>query len=112
VAKSLGADVDVLEHELYAMKNAVEFVEIPKWIRTLNAWPFKGARLTRREVNAVEIFCIVMAILVFIASFLTPEARANSVRFGAAVAFAAAYVVSVFVRILDAYDLWPSRDVA
>lgn len=113
LAKSFEINVDLLEQELYAMKNSADFVEIPRWIRALNAWPFEGPRLSRQEVHAVEVLCIAMAVIVFAASFLvTPEARASTVRAGAAVAFSAAYLVSVFVRILDARNLWPRRGAA
>ena len=90
-----------------------DFVEIPRWIRALNAWPFEGKRLSRKEVLAVELLCIVLALIVFSVSFLVvPETKANVVRAGAAVAFAAAYLVSVFVRILDGYNLWQHRNTA
>lgn len=114
LAKSFEINVDLLEQELYAMKNSADdFVEIPRWIRALNAWPFEGSRLSRKEVHAVEVLCIVMAVIVFAVSFLvTSEATANIVRAGAAVAFAAAYLVTVFVRILDSYNLWPRRNAA
>ncbi len=104
-------NVDVLEQELYAMKTPTgDFVEIPRWIRALNAWPFAGPRLSRRDVHVVEGLCIAIAAVVFSVSFLVQsEATANIVRAGAAVAFAAAYLVSVFVRILDAHNLWPQH---
>ena len=107
-------NVDLLEQELYAMRTPTdEFVEIPRWIRALNAWPFAGPRLSRREVQVVEVLCITIAVMVFSASFLVQsEAAANTVRAGATVAFAAAYLVCVFVRILDAHNLWPHHRAA
>lgn len=111
LARSFEMDVDQLEKQLYATKNSADFIEVPRWIRVLTTWPFKRPRLTRSEVHAVEVLCIGMAITVFLVSLLTPEARASTVRAGALVAFAAAYLVSVFVRILDAYTLWPNGDV-
>ena len=114
LAISFNTNPDLLEQELYAMKNPDgDFVEIPRWIRALNAWPFEGKRLSRKEVLAVELLCIVLALSVFSVSFLVvPETKANVVRAGAAVAFAAAYLVSVFVRILDGYNLWQHRNTA
>jgi hypothetical protein len=41
-------------------------------------------------------------------SFLvTADATARAMRIGAVVALVAAYVVTVFVRVIDAYKLWP-----
>lgn len=107
LAGALEMDVDRLERELYAVKTATDdFVEIPRWVRVLNAWPFEGPRLQRREIHRIEASCIAAAALVFLVSFLVAsESTAGAVRTGAAVAFAAGYGVSVFVRILDAHRL-------
>jgi len=114
LAASLEMDVDRLERELYAVKTSTaDFVEIPRWVRVLNAWPFEGPRLQRREIHLVEAICIGAAALVFLVSFLlASEATAHAVRAGAAVAFAAGYLASVFIRILDAHRLWPGSSGA
>ena len=114
LAAAFEMDVDLLERELYAAKSSTDdFVEVPRWVRTLNAWPFDGPRLSRREVRLVEIFCVLAALLVFAASFLvSSEVRASVVRTGAGIALLAAYSASLFARMLDAHNLWPAAGAA
>jgi hypothetical protein len=85
-----------------------EFVEIPRLVRLLNAWPFARPRLAQGQVQLVEVLCVALAAVVFMASFLlNSDPAVSAVRTGAAIAFAAGYFTSVFVRILDRYKLWP-----
>lgn len=109
LAVTFEMNVDLLERELYAMKQPTdEFVEIPRWARLLNAWPPGGPRPSRRDVQLVEAFCVGSAVIVFGVSFLvTTDMTAKVLRTGAAVGLLAGYLASVFVRILDAYKLWP-----
>lgn len=115
LAATFEIDVDLLERELYAMgKPADDFLEIPRWVRLLNdrLW-FGGPRLSRREVCLVEALCIACALLVFAASFLVASnATATAMRSGAVVVLVCGYLVSVFIRTLDRYKLWPNSGSA
>lgn len=114
LALAFQTDVDLLERALYAVQSSTDdFIEIPRWVRLLNAWPFKGQRPSRRDVRLIEAFCIGAALAAFAVSFaVRSEAAAHDVRMGAAVALAAGYFASLFARILDAYELWPARNRA
>jgi transcriptional regulator with XRE-family HTH domain len=109
LAVPLAMDVDLLERELYAVETSTDdFVEIPRLVRLLNAWPFARPRLAQGQVQLVEVLCVALAAVVFMASFLlNSDPAVSAVRTGAAIAFAAGYFTSVFVRILDRYKLWP-----
>lgn len=110
LAATFETDVDTLERELYAMKTPTDdFVEAPRWIRLLDdsRW-FGGPRPSRRDVHVVEVFLMACAVAVFAMSFLVAaDATAKILRGVAALELALAYLVSVFVRIADAYKLWP-----
>lgn len=111
LAATFEADVDSLERELYAMNRpGADFIEAPRWVRLWHDkfW-FGGPRPSRREVYVIEAVCVACAAAAFAASFLVAsDARANAVRMGAVIALAAGYLVSVFIRIVDAYKLWPN----
>lgn len=108
LAATFEIDVDRLERELYAARTASEddFVEVPRWVRVLDAWPFAGPRMSRRDLCVVEAFCIAVAAVVFAGSFLVAsESAVRGMRAGAAVAFAAGYLASLFVRMLQSHRL-------
>jgi transcriptional regulator with XRE-family HTH domain len=111
LAAAFDGDVDALERELYAVNKPTEdFVEMPRWVRLLDdTRRFGGAGLSRRDVHWVEAFCIACAAMTFVASLLvSSNVTAQTVRAGAAVALACAYLVSVFARIGDVYQRWPN----
>lgn len=110
LAAAFESDVDALERELYAVNQPTEeFVEMPRWARRLDdTRRFGGAGLSRRDAHWVEAFCVACAVVAFVASLLVAaDAHAQAVRTGAVVALVCAYLVSVFVRVGDAYRLWP-----
>ena len=110
LAAAFDSDVDALERELYAVNQPNEdFVEMPRWVRLLDdTRRFGGAGLSRSDAYWVEAFCVACAVFAFVASLLVAtDSKAHAVRTGAVVALACAYLVSVFVRVGDAYKLWP-----
>ena len=109
LAVTLEMDVDILERELYAMSKSTEdFVEIPRWLRVLDGkrW-FGGAGLSRRDVHIVEAFCLSCTVIVFAASFLVVPHLAHVFRTAAAITLVSSYLVSVNIRMIDRYRLWP-----
>lgn len=115
LAAAFDGDVDALERQLYAVNKPTEdFVEMPRWVRLLDdTRRFGGAGLSRRDAYWVEAFCVACAVMAFVASLLVASAgTAQAVRVGAVVALACGYLVSAFVRIVDAYLRWPGAGEA
>jgi transcriptional regulator with XRE-family HTH domain len=110
LAATFRIDVDVLERELYAMKNSTEdFVEIPRWVRLLDGkrW-FGGPGLCRRDLHLIEAFCLGCALIVIAGSFVV--ASKSTAKVLGTIGFievVCAYLVSVNIRIGDKYRLWP-----
>jgi len=113
LAVTLEMDVDQLERELYAMNQPTEdFVEIPRWVRLWNdaAW-CGGPRPSRRQAHILEALSIVGGIAFLVASKLvTLEFMVTLLRVAGAFALVCGYFVSVSVRIVDTYKLWPARE--
>ena len=88
---------------------AVHSVAVPRWARLLHTWPsFGGPRPSRRDVLWVEAVVIGLAIILFAASFLaTADGVASILRVGAAFELVCGYLVSLFVRVADTYQMWP-----
>ena len=111
LATAFQIDVDSLERELYAMNKSAEddFVEVPRWLRIMaDRMSFGGPRLTRKDFRLVELFCIACAGIAFAASFFVSEyGRAQAVRALAIMPMFAGYLVSLNIRVLDKYKLWP-----
>jgi transcriptional regulator with XRE-family HTH domain len=110
LAVTLEIDVDSLERELYAMNKSTDgFVEIPRWVRFLDGkrW-FGGQGMSRRDVHAVEAFCLACAVAVSAVSFMVASnATAMVLRRCAILALVCGYLVSVNIRLGDTYKLWP-----
>src|SRR5580692_6722380 len=72
LAVTLEIEVDVLERELYAMKQSKEdFVEIPRWVRRLNDGRLAGLPfLSRRQAHKAEAFAMTLGVVALLASFL------------------------------------------
>ena len=108
-------DVDVLERELYAMKQSTDdFVEVPRWARLwTNAHWYGGPRPSRRQALLAEAFCMGGGIVFFAASFLVHAAfMVTLFRVGAAFQFVIGYLLSVTIRIADTYKLWPATEIS
>lgn len=115
LAVTLEMDVDVLERELYAMKQSAEdFVEIPRWVRLwTNAYWWGGLRPSRGQSLMSEGFCIGGGLLFLAVSFLVPTHGLPTVfRIGAGFMLVSGYLVSVSIRILDTYKLWPATEIS
>ena len=84
-------------------------VPVPRWAKLLHTWPsFGGPRPSRRDVLLVEAFVVTLAVVLFAASFLvTADAVARILRVGAAFELVCGYLVSLFVRVADTYQMWP-----
>ena len=84
-------------------------VPVPRWAKLLHTWPsFGGPRPSRRDVLWVEAVVIGLAIILFAASFLaTADGVASILRVGAAFELVCGYLVSLFVRVADTYQMWP-----
>jgi transcriptional regulator with XRE-family HTH domain len=115
LATAFKTDADLLERELYAVKQPTdEFVEIPRWVRLLNdrLW-FGGPRPSRRDFLWVEALCLVLAVIALGSSFLVSQsARAAAVRITAIAPIAGCYLVAVVIRMYDRYRLWPGSENA
>lgn len=107
-------DVDALERELYAMKQSTDdFVEVPRWARLwMNAHWYGGPRPSRRQALMSEAFCMGGGIVFLAASFL-PEASfpVTLLRVSAAFQLVVGYLLSVTIRIVDTYRLWPATEI-
>lgn len=87
---------------------AANVVEIPRWVRVVNAWPFGGPRPSRRDILLIEMALVGLATVLFVVSFLvSAEPVASMLRAGAAFELFCAYLVSWQVRINDTYRMWP-----
>ncbi len=115
LAATFDMDVDLLERELYAMKQSTDdFVEIPRWARlwTNAAW-FTGPRPSRRQALIAEAFCIGGGIAFLAASFLvTPDFLVKLFRVAAGFHLVVGYLMSVSVRIADTYKIWPAAEIS
>lgn len=113
LAAAFDMDVDLLERELYAMKQSTDdFVEIPRWVRlwTNAYWP-GGPRPSRRQAHMAEIFCMAGGIVFLAVSFLvTAEFLVTLFRVAAVFHLVGGYLISVGVRIVEAYKLWPATE--
>jgi DNA-binding XRE family transcriptional regulator len=116
LAATLETDVDQLERELYAMNQSTDdFVEIPKWVRLwTSAHSFGGPpRASRRQVLGAEAFCMACGVVFLVASFLVSQGfMVTLFRVGAAFQFVTGYLLSVTIRIIDTYKLWPATETS
>lgn len=115
LATTFEIDVDLLELELYAVKDSTdEFVEVPRWIRLSTPRWYGGPHLSRRDHLVIEAIFIVCAVIAFAASFLVTKDRLANALLGCAIALlVACYISAVTTRIGDRYKLWPgSRNAA
>jgi transcriptional regulator with XRE-family HTH domain len=115
LAATFAMDVDQLERELYAMQPSTdEFVEIPRWVRLwTNAHWYNAPPANRRRTLIAEAFCIALGVVLLGLSFVvTADFMVTFLRVGAAFQFVAGYLVSVTVRIMDTYRLWPTTEVS
>lgn len=115
LAATFEMDVDVLERELYAMKQSAEdFVEVPRWARLwTNAHWFSGPRPSRRQAPIVEGICVGGGIAFLAASFLaTADFLVTLFRVAAAFHLVTGYLVSMTTRVADTYKLWPAMEIS
>jgi transcriptional regulator with XRE-family HTH domain len=115
LAAAFETDVDSLERELYAMKqSADDFMEIPKWVRLwTNAYWYGGLRTSRRQAHLAEAFCIGCGIAFLAASFwVALDSLATVFRVAATFSLVSGYLISISVRIVDTYKLWPATEVS
>jgi transcriptional regulator with XRE-family HTH domain len=109
-------DVDQLERKLYASSKSIDddFVEVPRWLRVLNGegW-LKGPFPGRRDIHVLEAALISLAVIHLVASVLaTSETAIEMHRGHAFVQLTVCYLMSIWVRALDAKKLWPADDGA
>ena len=90
-------------------ETADHIVPVPRWARLLHTWPsFGGPRPSRRDVLWVEAAVMTLSIILFAASFLpSAEGTASILRVGAAFELVCGYLVSLFIRVADTYQMWP-----
>ena len=110
LAAAFEIDVDVLERELYAVKDSTdEFIEVPRWIRRWGNPPwYSGPHLSRRDHILIEIIFLVCAVGTLMAAVLNPAgALAKMFLVAGIMGLAACYIQAVNIRIGDKYRLWP-----
>ena len=115
LATTFQMDVDLLERELYAMKQtAEEFIEVPRWVRLwTNAHWATGPRPSRRQAHIAEAFCMVGGAVFLGVSFLVSAAfMATMFRVGAAFMLVSGYLCSITIRLADTYKLWPITEIS
>jgi len=115
LAATFEMDVDVLERELYAMKqSADDFVEIPRWVRVwTNTYWFGGPRPSRRQAHIAEAICMGGGIAFLVASLLvTATFMTTLFRVAAGFHLVCGYLLSVTIRIVDTYKLWPATEIS
>ena len=114
LAVTLEMSVDLLERELYAVKHSAhDFVEIPRWVRMwTNAWWSTGARPSRRQSQVAEAFCMASGIALLVSSLLVPHLLMTVFRVAAGFTLVCGYLISVSIRIVDTYKLWPGAEIA
>ncbi len=113
LAATFETEVDVLERELYAMKQSKEdFVEIPRWVRLLNDGRLAGLPpLSRRQAHKAEAFAMVGGVIALVASILVhPNLMASLLRVAGSFALACGCLQSVSNRITEAYKAWPATE--
>lgn len=114
LAVTLDMDVDLLEREMYAMKNSTEdFVEIPTWVRRLNSglW-HEGPRPSRRQAHLFEAFAIGCGVIFLAASFLVPNGFVvTAFRVAGFFSLVCGYVLSIVSRVIDTYKAWPETEI-
>ena len=113
LATKFEIDVDLLEQELYAMKNkSDEYRELPLWVRLAVGRGWFSA--TRGEYIKIETFFHIMGIFSVIMSFIVPEKQAPLIPFtiddlclivGLSVVYMA-YIYSMIIRLGDEYSAW------
>jgi transcriptional regulator with XRE-family HTH domain len=115
LAATLEMDVDLLERELYAMKQSTDdFVEVPRWVRLLSDGSWLGIPpMSRRQAHVAEALAIGFGIILLMASFFVAwEFMANVLRVGAAFTLVCGYLHSVSIRVIDTYKLWPTTAIS
>jgi len=115
LAATFEMDVDVLERELYAMKQATDdFVEVPRWARLwTHAHWYNGLRPSRRQALMTEAICMGGGVVFLAASFLvTTDFLTTLFRVAAVFQFVCGYLMSVTLRIADTYKLWPETEIS
>lgn len=114
LAATFDVDVDLLERELYAMKNASDdYVEKPLWIRLLLSLP-SLARLTRPAMIRHEAILVTYAIFAYLSSFIVPRVgfgfagltTVDALHFSAFSALLVAYIVALSIRLKDHLSMW------
>ncbi len=89
-----------------------DFTEIPGWVRIwANAYWSDGPRPSRKQAHLAEAICLVGGTVFLVASFfVSTEIIATMARVAAVFHLIAGYLISVTVRLLDSYNLWPDPD--
>ncbi|MFM1887168.1 MAG: hypothetical protein RL026_2325 [Pseudomonadota bacterium] len=80
----------------------------PRWVRWLDdtRW-FGNTGPRKRDILGVEVFLVVCAVALLAASFAASNERVVRVlRAGALFQFVVAYLVTVWWRLCDHYQLW------
>ncbi|HVY64579.1 MAG TPA: helix-turn-helix transcriptional regulator [Gammaproteobacteria bacterium] len=114
LAAAFAMDVDDLERKLYAMQpSADEFIEIPRWVRLwTRAYWHGGFRPSRRQAHFAEALCMGGGVAFLLVSFLVHGGGLPTVfRVAAGVHFVAGYALSLTIRVVDAYRLWPATEI-
>lgn len=113
IAVEFDIDADVLERELYAMKDHTEeYKELPLWVRIYLGSGWRAA--SRQTYHQAERGMLILAILLCVAFFLVPNkvfpllelTVKDLLLFGAFSQFAGAYMISIGIRVGDKYDAW------
>jgi hypothetical protein len=82
--------------------------DLPRWVRWFDdtRW-FGNSGPRKRDILAVELFLVGCAVLLFAASLAVDNGRvAGVLRAGALFEFVVAYLVTVWWRLCDRYQLW------
>jgi DNA-binding XRE family transcriptional regulator len=115
LAVTLQTDVDALERELYAMKQTTEeFVEVPRWVRRFNVYWHGGApRVSRKQAHLMEAICIGGGVVFLALSFVVAaDFMKTLLRVAAGFHLVIGYVVSISIRVIDTYKLWPATEMS
>lgn len=102
------------ERELCAVNQSPDdFVERPTWVRLwTHAWWSTGPGPSQRQAYIAEAICMGCGIAVLVASFFVPRLPMTIFRVGAGFMLACGYLLSLSIRIVDKYELWPGTEIS
>jgi len=114
LANAFEIDVDNLERELYAMKSADEFTELPLWVRLVFA---KGVSSKNRRANQIIEIILVMVGIVSFALYFSPFFDGKQLDWGhltideqllyvGLTMFSGAYILGITIRLGDKFSVW------